>query len=45
MTLEDRVAFRESLLEHKPLEDWKQYRPEHLSLYRSILTFEGREIS
>ena len=45
MTLEDRVAFREALLEHRPEEEWKQYRPQHQSVYHGTFALEGREVS
>ena len=45
MTLEDRVAFREALLEHRPEEEWKQYRPQHQSVYNGTFALEGREVS
>ena len=45
MTLEGRVAFREALLEHKPTEEWKQYRPQHQTVYHSTFALEGREVS
>ncbi|MBI4983490.1 hypothetical protein HZC32_02500 [Candidatus Woesearchaeota archaeon] len=45
MTLEDRVAFREALLEHRPEKEWKQYRPQHQSVYHGTFALEGREVS
>src|SRR3989344_4793825 len=45
MILEDRLAFQEALLEHRLEKEWKQYRPQHQSVYHSIFALEGREVS
>ncbi|HLC86693.1 MAG TPA: hypothetical protein VJH65_00235 [Candidatus Nanoarchaeia archaeon] len=45
MILEDRLAFREALLEHMTKEEWKQTRPHHLSLYQRYFNLEGRKIT
>lgn len=43
MVLEDRLSFREALLEHRTEEEWKQYRPHHFTLYNELVHFEGKE--
>ncbi|MBI2662294.1 hypothetical protein HYX11_02435 [Candidatus Woesearchaeota archaeon] len=45
MTLEDRLAFIEALLDHKPENEWKQYRPQHQSVYHGTFALEGRDVS
>jgi hypothetical protein len=44
MTLEDRLPFREALLEHRTESEWEHYRPHHLSFYHSTFDLEGREV-
>ena len=45
MTLEDRLPFQKALFEYKPKEEWKQYRPQHQSVYHGTFALEGREVS
>ncbi len=43
MALDDRVAFKVALLEHRTEDEWRQHRPDHLTFYRERVPFEGRE--
>ena len=45
MMLENRLSFREALLEHRTEKEWQQYRPHHLSLYREPFNLEGRTVT
>jgi hypothetical protein len=45
MTLEDRLSFREALLEHRTDEEWKHYRPQHQSFYHGRFCLEGRKVT
>ena len=45
MEQKGRDNFRESLLEYKARDYWKEHRPNHLQLYRARFNFEGRELS
>jgi hypothetical protein len=45
MALEDRLPFREALLEHRTEAEWQHYRPHHLSLYHQPFQLEGKTVT
>ena len=45
MALEDRLTFRQALLEHRTEDEWREYRLDHLQFYRKRVPFEGREVN
>ena len=45
MTLEDRLAFREALLDHKDEGDWQDYRPDHRRFYTATFDLDGEAVT
>ncbi len=45
MTLEDRLPFKEALLEHRTEQEWEHYRPQHQSFYHGSFSLEGRGVT
>lgn len=45
MSLDDRLSFREALLEQRTEEEWKLYRPHYTVLYGGKFILEGKEVT
>lgn len=45
MTLEERLPFRNALLEHKTEQEWRHYRPHHQSFYHGRFNLGGQELT
>ena len=43
--LEDKLSFRDALLDYRNENEWSQYRPDRTTFYPAVLQFEGKKIT